>query len=67
MTVQLEGSTFSAGGCRSGAVSAVYFTAWPDRRDRLRWRAGIAYLVVRPTLIRYSDFDQRPPVISEFT
>ncbi len=66
MTVQLDGSTFQPEAADLARYQAVYFTAWPDRRDRLRW-PGIAYLVVRPTLIRYSDFDQRPPVISEFT
>jgi hypothetical protein len=29
--------------------------AWP----------GITWFVVRPTWIRYSDFDQRPPLIEE--
>ena len=27
---------------------------------------GIVYFVVRPTWIRYSDYDQSPPLIHEF-
>ena len=27
----------------------------------------IVYFVVRPKWVRYSDFDQRPPLIREFT
>jgi len=27
---------------------------------------GIVYFVVRPVWIRYSDFDQNPPLIREF-
>jgi hypothetical protein len=33
---------------------------------RLTW-PGIVYFVVRPKWIRYSDFDQTPPLIREFT
>jgi pyridoxine/pyridoxamine 5'-phosphate oxidase len=43
----------------------AYFKKLPDGRDRLKW-AGIAYFVVRPKWIRYSDFDARPPAIEEF-
>jgi hypothetical protein len=28
---------------------------------------GIVYFVVRPAWIRYSDFDQDPPLIREFS
>lgn len=42
----------------------AYFKKMPDGRDRLNW-PGIAYFVVRPKWIRYSDFDAR--VIEEFS
>jgi pyridoxine/pyridoxamine 5'-phosphate oxidase len=42
----------------------AYFKKMPDGRDRLSW-PGIAYFVVRPKWIRYSDFDAR--VIEEFS
>ena len=44
----------------------AYFQKLPDGRDRLKW-PGIAYFVVRPTWIRYSDFLARPAVIEEFS
>ena len=44
----------------------AYFKAWPECREHLSW-PGIVYFVVRPVWIRYSDFDQDPPLICEFT
>lgn len=44
----------------------AYFKKLPDGRDRLSWR-GITYFVVRPTWIRYTDFNARPPRIEEFS
>ncbi len=44
----------------------IYFKAWPDGPARMSW-PGIVYFVVRPLWIRYSDFDQSPPLIREFT
>ena len=44
----------------------AYLKKMPDGRDRLSW-PGIAYFVVRPKWIRYSDFDARPRVIEEFS
>jgi hypothetical protein len=43
----------------------IYFRAWPECRAHLSW-AGIRYFVVRPKWIRYSDFEQNPPLIREF-
>jgi hypothetical protein len=42
----------------------IYFAAWPDGPARMAW-PGIAYFVVRPRWIRYSDFDQRPALVEE--
>jgi len=44
----------------------AYFKKMPDGRERLSW-PGIAYFVVRPKWLRYSDFEARPPVIEEFS
>jgi hypothetical protein len=44
----------------------VYFAKLPDGRDRLSW-PGITYFVVRPTWMRYSDYESRPPRIEEHT
>jgi Pyridoxamine 5'-phosphate oxidase len=65
-TVQFEGQAFQPTGAELARYQQVYFGAWPDGPDRLKW-PGIAYFVVRPQWIRYSDYDQRPPLIEEFT
>ncbi len=66
VTVQLEGHAFQPSGAELARYQAVYFAAWPDGPDRLSW-PGITHFVVRPQWIRYTDFDQRPPLIEEFT
>ena len=66
VTVQYEGFAFQPGGVELARYQPVYFAAWPECRDHLIW-PGIAYFVVRPQWIRYSDFDRRPPLIEEFT
>jgi pyridoxine/pyridoxamine 5'-phosphate oxidase len=65
-TVQIEGQAFQPIGGELARYQQVYFAAWPDGPDRLSW-PGITYFVVRPKWIRYSDYDQRPPQIEEFT
>jgi hypothetical protein len=42
----------------------IYFAAWPECEPHMNW-PGIAYFVVRPRWIRYSDYDQKPPLIEE--
>jgi hypothetical protein len=66
VTVQLEGQAFQPAGVELARYQQVYFGAWPDGPDRLNW-PGIAYFVVRPRWIRYSDYDQRPALIEEFS
>jgi hypothetical protein len=65
VTVQFEGQAFQPTGAELARYQQVYFAAWPECRDHLSW-PGIAYFVVRPTWIRFSDYDQRPPLIEEF-
>jgi pyridoxine/pyridoxamine 5'-phosphate oxidase len=66
VTVQLEGQAFRPSGAELARYQQVYFAAYPDGPDRLSW-PGIAYFVVRPNWIRYSDYDQRPPLIEELS
>ena len=66
VTVQLEGRALLPVGAELLRYQEAYFAAWPDGRDRLSW-PGIAHFVVRPNWIRYSDFDQRPPLIEELS
>jgi hypothetical protein len=64
VTVQFEGLAFQPGGAELARYQQIYFATWPECRDHLSW-PGIAYFVVRPQWIRYSDFDQRPLLIEE--
>ncbi|MGB7354804.1 MAG: pyridoxamine 5'-phosphate oxidase family protein [Acidobacteriaceae bacterium] len=64
-TVQYEGVAFEPVGEELRRYQEIYFRAWPEGPARLSW-PGITHFVVRPRWIRYSDFDQSPPLIQEF-
>jgi uncharacterized pyridoxamine 5'-phosphate oxidase family protein len=64
-TAQYEGEAMELTGSELRRCQEVYFEAWPECRSHLSW-TGITYFVVRPRWIRFSDFDQRPPLIQEF-
>ena len=64
-TVQYEGKAEELSGPVLEHYQKIYFRAWPDGPARLSW-PGIVYILVRPRWIRYSDFDQNPPLIREF-
>ena len=65
-TLQLEGMArpVAVDGSADAELRAVYYAAWPDGRDRLKW-PNLAYWRIAPTWARYSDFD-RGPLIREF-
>jgi hypothetical protein len=63
-TVQYEGVAAEPKGEELERCQEAYFTVWPDGLARMSW-PGIAYFVVRPKWIRYSDYDQSPPLIEE--
>jgi len=63
-TVQFEGEAFLPQGAELERYKEVYFAKWPDGPSRQNW-PGLVYVVVRPRWIRYSDYDQRPPLIEE--
>jgi pyridoxine/pyridoxamine 5'-phosphate oxidase len=63
-TVQCEGVASEPRGEDLKRYQEVYFAAWPDGVARMSWE-GIAYFVVRPRWIRYSDFGESPPLIQE--
>jgi hypothetical protein len=65
-TVQYEGEAEELKSPELERYQEIYFKTWPDGPARMSW-PGIVYFVVRPTWIRYSDFDQNPPLIREFT
>ena len=63
-TVQYEGIATEPTGAELERCQEAYFSVWPDGLARMSW-PGIAYFFVRPTWIRYSDYDQNPPLIEE--
>jgi hypothetical protein len=65
-TVQYEGLADEPTTAELDRLRAAYFAAWPDGPSRANW-PGLTYIRVRPTWLRYSDFNQDPPVIAEFS
>jgi pyridoxine/pyridoxamine 5'-phosphate oxidase len=65
-TLQYEGIAEEPKGAALQRYQEVYFATWPDGLARLSW-PGIAYFVVHPRWIRYSDFDQSPPLVRELS
>lgn len=63
-TVQYEGIADEPQGAERERITAAYYAAWPDGPSRASW-PGLTYVRVRPTWIRYSDFNQDPPLIVE--
>jgi hypothetical protein len=54
-TVQIEGVADELTGPDLTRLQRVYFEAFPDGVDRVKW-PGITYVRVRPKTARYSDF-----------
>jgi Pyridoxamine 5'-phosphate oxidase len=63
-TIQYEGIAKEPKGAELERCQEVYFAVWPDGLARMSW-PGIAYFLVRPKWVRYSDYDQNPPLIEE--
>ena len=64
-TAQYEGVADEPKGVERERALVAYYAAWPDGPSRASW-PGLVYVRVRPTWIRYSDFNQSPPIIVEF-
>ena len=64
ITAQIEGTADFPEADELERVREVYFARHPDGRSRLTW-PGITHVRVRPTWIRYSDFNQTPAYIVE--
>jgi general stress protein 26 len=62
-TLQYEGIADEPTGQELERIRSVYFTAFPEGRDRLEWE-GITHFRIKPTWLRYSDFNN-PPSIAE--
>ncbi len=65
-TLQYEGRAEELAGTELARCQEIYFDAWPECFSHQSW-PGVVYFIVRPTWLRYSDYDQTPPLIREFT
>lgn len=65
-TVQFEGIADEPTGAELDRLKELYFGRFPDGRDRQRW-PGLTYIRVKPQWLRFSDFNQSPPAVVEFT
>jgi hypothetical protein len=65
-TVQYEGIAIEPKGADLERYQQAYFAVWADGQARMSW-PGITHFVVKPKWLRYSDFDQSPPLIEEMT
>ena len=65
-TVQYEGTADEPTGAELERIKAAYYATWPDGPSRQSW-PGLVYVRVRPTWIRYSDFNGDAPTIVEYT
>jgi general stress protein 26 len=63
-TVQYEGIADEPRGDALARLRRLYWTRFPDGRERLSW-PGLTYFRVRPLWVRYSDFRGPMPKISE--
>jgi pyridoxine/pyridoxamine 5'-phosphate oxidase len=64
ISLQIEGVARRPVGDDFENAKAAYFREWPDGRARETW-PNIAYVVVRPKWIRYSNYSGAP-VVEEF-
>ena len=65
-TLQFEGIADEPVGPDLDRIKTAYFAAWPDGPSRASW-PGLTYFRVRPTWIRFSDFNEVPPRIVELS
>jgi hypothetical protein len=63
-TVQYEGIAVRPTESDRDGVLSLYFSVFPDGRQRLAW-PGITHFRVTPTWIRYSNYNVNPPEIVE--
>jgi general stress protein 26 len=64
-TAQYESVADQPTGTELERLTEIYYGVFPDGRTRRSW-PGLIYVRVRPTWIRYSDYNVDPPRIVEF-
>jgi hypothetical protein len=65
-TVQYEGIADEPSGSELERLKEAYYAVYPDGPNRLHW-PGLIYIRVRPTWVRYSNYNVDPPEIIEFS
>ncbi len=64
-TIQYEGKSTLLGNNPSDEIINTYFSVFPNGIDRKNNWDNITYFIVEPYLIRFSDFNESPPIITE--
>jgi hypothetical protein len=64
-TVQYEGTADEPAGDELERLKNLYFARFPDGRERQHW-PGLIYMRIKPLWLRFSDWNQAPPLIVEF-
>lgn len=64
-TVQYEGRADEPEGAERARLTELYFTVFPDGRERQKW-PSLTYFRAMPRWLRYSDYNVDPPVILEW-
>ena len=62
-SIQYEGIAGELAAGEGGDLKEVYYSVYPDGRQRAAEWSGLTHFVVRPSWIRYSNFN--PPVMIE--
>ncbi len=62
ISVQIDGVAHRPSGAELAVTKEAYFAVWPDGRARETW-PDIAYIVVTPHWLRYSDFAAGPRIV----
>jgi hypothetical protein len=65
-TVQYEGVADEPNGAERARLTDLYYAVFPDGRERQTW-PGLIYIRAKPKWVRYSDYNQNPPEIIEFS
>jgi general stress protein 26 len=63
-TVQYEGIADEPAGEELDRLKRAYYAVFPDGPSRASW-PGLIYIRVRPTWLRFSDYNVNPPEIIE--
>jgi hypothetical protein len=64
-SVQYEGIADEPTGNELNGLKEFYFARFPDGREREHW-PDLMYIRIKPRWLRYSDWNQAPPLIVQF-